>query len=294
MTQKVLSCEIGMIPFVEGMYKSFEDRMTGRSGALPLEPKFTVSMADKTPVEESRAVLEAGYQCAMGMLLWAARRVYTACKVGVSVLCRVMSRPSWKVFYGAMQMLRWIYERRMQGIKFTQGVCILPLGFVDASNKPDPQDGKCQFGYVFMFMGGPIMELSKKLRHAGLSSEHNGYMALHFAHQALIWLRQLLEELGLFDLIDQPTVILEDNKAAILLSQEDMISTGNQYMYLPYHFNKEVQEEGFSGVRFVGTHDNIGDMLTKCNGTAEFKTLLGPLTGYDTQLLSRLFAGAYD
>ena len=78
------------------------------------------------------------------------------------------------------------------------------------------------------------MDVSKKLRHIGLSSEHNEYMAMHFAHQGLIWVRQLFEELGLTDLIKAPTVMLADNKPANILSQEDIVTTGNQYMYLPY------------------------------------------------------------
>ena len=41
------------------------------------------------------------------------------------------------------------------------------------------------------------MEISKKLRHIGLSSEHNEYMAMFFANQANVWMRQLYMEMGL-------------------------------------------------------------------------------------------------
>ena len=291
-TGYVHSCEIDMVPFVEGMYKAFSDRMPGKSTTLPIDASFEISMADVVPDSESRAVLDAGYQCAMGMLLWAARRVYSTIRVGVSVLCRVMSKPSWKAFYGAMSLIRWVYDHRNEGLLFTNS-CPIPFGMVDASNKPDRKDGKCQFGFVFMFMGAVIMDVSKKLRHVGLSSEHNEYMAMAFAHQSLIWLRQLLEELDLTHLIEEPTVMFEDNKPAILLSQEDMVSFGNQYMYLPYHFNKEVQEEGHSVVTFVSSGMNISDLMTKCVGTKEFKTLSRALTGYDTSLVDDLFKIAY-
>jgi hypothetical protein len=293
-TQVVESIELDMIPFVEGMYKSFKDRMPSKVPELPVEAKFTCSTIDKTPPEESEAVLEAGYQCAMGMLLWAARRVYTGCRIGVSVLCRVMAKPSWRAFYQAMQMIAWIYANRTLGIKFTQGVNTRPIGMVDASNKPDPVDGKCQFGYLIMWMGAAVMDFSKKLRHVGLSSEHNEYMAMHFAHQGLVWFRQLLEELGLDELIDRPTVMFADNRPANILSQEDIVTMGNQYMYLPYHYNKEVQEEGFSKVMWVHSPDNISDLLTKCGGSKEFSTLLKSMTGYDTRLIKRLAVKAYE
>ena len=240
------------------------------------------------PEEESHAVLNAGFQCAMGMLMWAVRRVHEACRVGVSKLCRVMAKPSWRAFYAAMHMIKWIHEHRTQGIMFTQGVNLIPLVLVDASNKPDIYDMHCQYAYVIMMMGGPVSAISKKCRHMGLSSEHNEYMALAFAMQALVWLRQLFEELGMWHLIADPTIVLEDNKPAILLSQEDMVSPGNQYIQLAYHYSKEVQEEGYADVQYVNTLQNIADMGTKCNGTKEFKALIGPLTGYDTALIEEL------
>ena len=42
-----------------------------------------------------------------------------------------------------------------------------------------------------------------------------------------------------------------------------MITSGNQYIYLPYHFNKEVQEMGFSEVAYVPTLKNISDLFTE-------------------------------
>jgi site-specific DNA-cytosine methylase len=292
-TGAVVSVELDMIAFVEGMFKSFEQRMPGKKRELPMSDNFTCSMADDTPQEESRAVLDAGYQCAMGMLLWAARRVYSSCRVGVSILCRVMSRPSWRAFYEAMGMIQWMYEHRQKGLKFSKGVNWLPLGLVDASNKPDPKDGKCQFGYVIMLAGAPVVELSKKLVHIGLGSGHNEYMALHFANQGVVWLRNLLTEIGLQELVRCPTVVLEDNKAAITWATEDMVTMGNQYIYIPYHYNKEVQEEGLSAVTWVQSGKNISDLHTKCVGVKEFRVLHPAITGYDTSLVQELFETAY-
>ena len=87
--------------------------------------------------------------------------------------------------------------------------------------------------------------------------------------------------------------MLGDNRPANILSQEDLVTQGNQYMYLPYHFNKEVQEEGFSEVQYVKSVDNIADLLTKCCEPKEFNLLLGPLTGFDTRLVERLAKEAY-
>ena len=54
-------------------------------------------------------------------------------------------------------------QHKARGVKYSAGVNTVPLWLVDASNKPDPADGKRQYGVACMFMGGPILEHSKKL-----------------------------------------------------------------------------------------------------------------------------------
>jgi hypothetical protein len=45
--------------------------------------------------------------------------------------------------------------------------------------------------------------------------------------------------MGLEDVVRQPTNTYGDNKAANLLCEEDIVTCGNQFMQVPYHFNKE-------------------------------------------------------
>ena len=52
-----------------------------------------------------------------------------------------------------------------EGIQFHEAD-MLPLAYVDASNKDDPHDGKTQYGYTINW-GGPIITKSDKLTHVG-------------------------------------------------------------------------------------------------------------------------------
>jgi hypothetical protein len=220
--------------------------------------------------------------------MWAVRQCYPGGKVAVSMMCRVMAKPSWNAFGEAMNLIAWLFQNRTIGIKFSKCGNTTPIGLVDASNKPDPSDGKAQFGGVIMFMGAAVIDISRKLKHCGLSSAHNEYMAMYYVNQALVWFRQLLAEMGLMDIIRKPTIMLADNQAANLLSQEDVVTHGNQYMYLPFHYNKEVQEQGFCHVDYINTLQNISDLMTKAGGSREFNDLLGALTGHDTRLIEIL------
>jgi hypothetical protein len=287
----VESCECDMIAFVEGMFECFKEHMPKKIPNDPVPPKMFLSKADEVSESESAAVIKAGFQAAVGMLLWAVRHCHPIGKTGVSMMCRVMAKPSWRAFNAAMQMICYLYHNRTEGIRFSAAGNRVPIGFVDASNKPDlMDDGICQYGFVFTWMGGPICELSKKLRQVGLSSEHNEYMAMYYAHQQLMWIRQLLIEMGLGSMIERPTVMFADNTAANTLSKEDVVTHGNQYVALAFHYNKEIQEQGASTVQYIKTDDNISDLMSKCTEIAARRRLQGPLSGYDTRLITRIEA----
>jgi site-specific DNA-cytosine methylase len=286
---KVESCELDMIAFIEGMYDAFKQHMPVKIPVDPVPPKLFLSKGDAISEAESAAVIKAGYQAAVGMTLWAVRHCHDIGKPGVSMCCRVMAKPSWRAFNAVMQLICWLYNNRTEGIRFSAGGNRHLIGFVDASNKPDLlHDGICQWGCVFMWMGGPVCDISKKLRQVGLSSEHNEYMAMYYAHQQLIWIRQLLQEMGLTELVSLPTVMFADNKAANILSREDVVTHGNQYVALAYHFNKEVQEQAMSTVHFVKSDNNISDMMSKCVEVVVRKRLQGALSGHDLRLIKRM------
>jgi hypothetical protein len=287
---KVLKCVLDMTSYIEGMAEAFKEHLPKGKLKEPVAKGMFISKLDAVTDEEAKAVLEAGYQVAVGMLMWAVRQCYPGGKVAVSMLCRIMAKPHWEAFKHAMHLIGWLFQNRTVGITFSHCNNETIFGMVDASNKPDPADGKAQFGGIMMLMGAPIIDISRKLKHCGLSSAHNEYMGMYYVHQALIWLRQLLMEMGLTEMISKPTIMMADNLAANTLSQEDVISHGNQYMYLPFHYNKEVQEQGFSFVTYVNTLRNIADLMTKCGGTREMEGLMGALTGSNTTLTSELAA----
>ena len=78
------------------------------------------------------------------------------------------------------------------------------------------------------------------------------------------------------------------NKPANILSKEDIVTSGNQYMYLPYHFNKEVQEMGLSKVDYINTLDNISDLGTKAVDATTLKTLAPAALGHDHRLIKKI------
>lgn len=159
-----------------------------------------------------------------------------------------------------------------------------PVAFSDASNDSDPYDGLSQAGFVIQMCLGPIVFSSKKLKHKSPtgSASHCEYMALCACNQAvIIWLRQLLYERDFQEILEESAPVYGDNRHANELCKEDLITSGTQYIYLPYHFNKEVQELGYMYVQDIRTGIDIADLMTKPVPASKIRDLCGSMLGYE-------------
>lgn len=276
-----MAVELTMTAFIDAMAEAFRDHLHKRKVSTPLPEGLFLHKRTDTPMNETAAVMERGYQRLVGMLLWAARGVYPECLLGTSMLGRLMAAPTEEAWTAACHMMTYMTQHRTQGIRFTSSGNNAPIAFSDSSNKPDPTDGKCQYGYSVQWQGGPVIACSKKLSHVGLSASHNEWMALHFTNRHVMWLRELLTEMELGEVVEQPTCVKGDNRAANLLCTEDIVTCGNQFLQLPFYFNKEVVESGAVVVSYVPTADNLADLFTKAVSKQVLTRLLPRLIGLE-------------
>ena len=214
------------------------------------------------------------------MIVWAVRNVFFKGKFGASVLCGVMGCPGDRAFNAAMHMLAYMEQHSNQGIKFSADGNETPVLTSDASNKPDGDDGKAYGGFTNHWMNGPTTAKSFKLKHGGLSSEQQEYMALTTALRSVVWMRQLFNEIGLSNLTEQPWVVYGDNIQANRLCKEHFVSTGNQHTFQTYHYNQEVIQLGHATVKWVQTKYNLADIMSKAIKTEVINSLGSILCGY--------------
>ena len=102
-------------------------------------------------------------------------------------------------------------------------------------------------------------------------------MALYHCSNNLIAFRQLLYELQYHDILSRPTKLYGDNKQANKLVEEDLISSGNQYIYLTYHALKESYYMKMLEVYMKRTKQNLANLFTKNVDAFTTKNLIEPL-----------------
>nr|GEV14644.1 putative ribonuclease H-like domain-containing protein [Tanacetum cinerariifolium] len=108
---------------------------------------------------------------------------------------------------------------------------------------------------------GCVVSWKATLKHVvALSTIEAEYMALTEAVKEAIWLRGLLEELGVE--LNRVTVNC-DNQGAIHLSRNHVFHERTKHINMRYHFIREVLEAKTVEVLNVGTEHNDADALTK-------------------------------
>ena len=101
-----------------------------------------------------------------------------------------------------------------------------------------------------------------------LSSCESEYMAACCATQEALWLRYILEEIGIS--MQTPLVLYEDNQAAIKFSKNQGQHRRTKHVDLRYHFVRERVNAGDIVLEYISTHNQLADILTKALDLSTF------------------------
>ncbi|GJP82644.1 hypothetical protein CLOP_g12891 [Closterium sp. NIES-67] len=121
-------------------------------------------------------------------------------------------------------------------------------------------DGTSIGGYVCLLGGGAVSWRSKKQNEVGLSSCETEYMALHHGAKEVVWLRRLLEELGVGQ--KEPTVIFCDNESAVKLAKNACLHGLTKHIRPKWHWVRRLLDKEVR-LEIVKTHQQAADIFTK-------------------------------
>lgn len=127
----------------------------------------------------------------------------------------------------------------------------------------DIENRRSVTGYCIYLNGGLVSWSSSMQKTTSTSSSEAEYRAVHAAAKEVIWLRNILSELGYPQ--THPSVILCDNSNCVDLSNS-LISIGSsklKHIETVYHQTRDFVNEGKIAIIHVDSVHNIADMLTK-------------------------------
>ena len=135
-------------------------------------------------------------------------------------------------------------------------------------------------GYIFKVSDGPVSWQSRMQTSVALSSMEAEYMAASAASQEALWLNRLLIQLGFKT--PRPTILYEDNKAAILFSDHPGDHRRSKHIDTRRYFVRDAVLNGDISLVYIPTAEQLADGLTKplSNATHQVICLDNYLTQY--------------
>ncbi|RVW40158.1 Retrovirus-related Pol polyprotein from transposon RE1 [Vitis vinifera] len=184
----------------------------------------------------------------------------------VSVVSRFTSAPTIKHWAALEQILCYLKKTPGLGILYSsQGHTRIEC-FSDADWAGSKFDRRSTIGYCVFFGGNLVAWKSKKQSVVSRSSAESEYRAMAQATCEIIWIHQLLCEVGMK--CTMPAKFWCDNQVALHIAANPVYHERTKHIEVNCHFIREKIEENLVSTGYVKTGEQFGDIFTKAlNGT---------------------------
>ena len=150
--------------------------------------------------------------------------------------------------------------------------------FADSDWGTDVETRKSISGQITRFNGTPISWRSKKQQSVALSSAEAEYMAVSDFSKEIIYMRQLLRNMGFTQ--DGPTTVYEDNTACIEWGNN--VIGGRErakHIDIRKHFANETIKNGHMTLKKIATTAQLADIMTKGISRPQWEMCIKGLLG---------------
>jgi hypothetical protein len=220
-----------------------------------------------------------------GTLMYAAISTRPDIAHAVHYLASNMQAPTARHMQAAERVLRYLAGTKEVGLVFGSrngggvgdsrgwrtSAQVDVCAFADADWANDRGDRRSVTGWVAKLNGDPVSWSSKKQRVVALSTCEAELYAEAAAIQEVLWLRGLMEELGLHT--QTGSTVYGDNQSAIAASANGVKSERTKHVDVKYHFVTESVERGVVTLKWVPTAQQQADIFTKALAAPVFTTL---------------------
>ena len=246
----------------------------------PIEKKIEVSQCP----EVADVGVQKKYWKLCGQLMYLCTHTRPDISYAMNQLTRVAHRPHRMHLAQAHHLLRYLVTTKDLKMKFHRAskVELEGYNYLDPSNSKmyygevafdgyadssfaDCKDtSKSSAGHVF-FLGkhqACVEAIAKVLPHVGVSSTENEYVTLSRCGVAGFYLKQFLDELGVFS---RPVKfrVYEDSSATLNALKKNVATSKFRHVRTRFHYLRDLVRDGDMEIRKVHTDDQIADLFTK-------------------------------
>lgn len=220
-------------------------------------------------IQEKQEMQEIPYRELVGALNWIATCTRPDITHAVSSLCRFLDNPGRQHWTSAKRVLKYLKGSSNSGLLFQAHQPPHLIAFSDSDWAGDKDSRRSTTGYTLMMSGCAVAWKSCLQKIVACSSTEAEYIALSETMREVLWIRQILGELG-FNQVEATTV-MEDNQGCIAISKNRRTDKRTKHIDLRFHFCRDQVERGSVKVEYCPTEEMIADALTKPINAPKFK-----------------------
>jgi hypothetical protein len=193
----------------------------------------------------------------------------------VHIVSQFMAAPRSLHYAAVLRILRYLKGTLFHGLHFSSQSSLTLQAYSDADWAGDPTDRRSTTGYCFLLGDSLISWRSKKQSVVARSSTEAEYRALADTTAELLWLRWLLQDLG----IDCSTAVPIhcDNRSAIQIAHNDVFHERTKHIEIDCHFVCHHLLQGTLQLRSVSSQDQLADIFTIPMPPGRFRDLISKL-----------------
>jgi hypothetical protein len=214
------------------------------------------------------------YQMMVGSLIYASISTRPDITHATNIVARHMSSPTHHDMSMVKRIFRYLSGNRNHGLTYTRGQnreAVELTGYCDADWGGDLIDRRSTTGQCTLMNGNLISWQTKKQTTVANSTAEAEYMAIADVARELMWMRQLLSELGIS--IVTPSIIYSDNQPAIRISENDSDHDRTKHIDIKHHFIRDLVKNKEIKLEWISTTDQLADIFTKALGINTFMSL---------------------
>ena len=188
------------------------------------------------------------------------------------------------------RVLRYLKQTITHGLHLTRTKTLSLTAFCDADWGGDTVDRKSTGAYIVYLCPNAISWSCKKQSTVARSSTEAEYRAIGSTTTEILWLQQLLLELGIH--IAQPPTIFSDNIGANYLCANPVFHTRMKHLAIDYHFVRDLVAKNELQVSHVPSSHQLADLLTKPLSRRQHEFLTSKIGVFDPSSILRGRIGA--
>lgn len=232
--------------------------------STPMDSKLKLkrpSPDDTLTVAEALALSKLPYRQVVGTMMYVAMGTRPDVAFAVSMLARFLDCYRMEHWLAALHCTKYLIATRTQELVLGGKAPVRLRGFSDSSWGDCPETSRSTMGYCFTLGSGAISWSSRRQKLVTNSSTDAEYVAINEGCREAMWLRDLLEQLGVP--CQGATQIYGDNNGALALTKDPVFHARSKHIKVRYHFVREQVEAGEIDCVRVDTKENTADVFTK-------------------------------